>query len=609
MTVSGVGAYEGSTVIEEGALIVTNSQALSRTGSVNVFSQAAFNVQASPTIGSLEGDGSTVVAADQTLTFGAANNDSSFEGTFSGAGSVVKMGTGTFTFNGSSSLTKPILISGGTWVMGNGGGSVASAGGPVTVNAGGRLSGSGTLGELTVASGGAVAPGNSVGTLNVTGNATLAPGSTYIVEIGPNGTSDLISATGTVTLGGELRLNELDPFELGQRYTIVSAEQGVRERFSNPDLSLPLLNLPIIYNVDNQHVYLDAVRNDTPMSDFGGTENEKNTADAIDSLDPNNPLKVAILNLSDRAEIKEALGQASGDIHASAKSAFVQDSHFLRDATLGRLRQSFTPGGGPGTPVVTYSEDGQSHWAPANTGDKVFWTQVFGATGQAKNDGNAAKLNQSTMGAFFGTDARVGEDWRVGGLFGYSTMTLDVHSHHSSARSDGFHLGAYGGRQWDAWGLRTGFGYSWYDMRIKRSVDFKGYSDSLKNRTNVSTTQLFGELGYQIDQGRFLLEPYFNAAMVYVSTGKLNESGGAAALHEESARKMKTAFTTFGLHGSTHFRLNKLDGLVQATLGWRHAYGSVMPESTHAFAESENYKVVEGVPIDKNAAVLELGVD
>jgi outer membrane autotransporter protein len=146
-------------------------------------------------------------------------------------------------------------------------------------------------------------------------------------------------------------------------------------------------------------------------------------------------------------------------------------------------------------------------------------------------------------------------------------------------------------------------------MRIKRAVDFVGYSDSLRNRTDGSTTQLFGELGYQMDKGRFLLEPFFNLAMVYVSTGKLNESGGAAALHEDSARKMKTAFTTLGLHGSTHFRLNKFDGLVQATLGWRHAYGNVIPESKRAFAGSETYEVVEGVPIDKNAAVLELGVD
>jgi outer membrane autotransporter protein len=525
------------------------------------------------------------------------------------------MGTGTFTFNGSSSLTKPILISGGTWMMGDAGPDTVAAQGPVTVNATGQLSGGGTIGGLIVHDGGVVAlgnsatPGSSVGALNVTGDVSLESGSTYIAEIGLDGASDQIAATGTVTLAGQLKLNDLDPFVPGQRYTLVSATGGVNGKFSNSDLNLPLLNLPLIYDVDPNHVYLDAVRNDKPMNEFGDTDNEKGVADAIDDLGTDNALKDSTLSLPSKEAIRDAFDQTTGDIHASAKSALVQDSHFLRDATLGRLRQSFTSGGSPGIPGAAYSAKGQNHWASANTGDNVFWTQVFGATGQAKSDGNAAKLNQSTMGALFGTDTRVGENWRVGGLFGYSTMTLDVHSHHSSARSDGFHLGLYGGRQWAAWSLRTGLGYSWYDMHIKRAVELTNYSDSLKNRTNANTVQLFGELGYQIDQGRFVVEPFFNAALVSVHTGKLNESGGAAALHEESTRNMKTAFTTLGLHSSTHFRLNRLEGMMQATLGWRHAYGNVMPESNHAFAGSENYKVVEGVPIDKNAGVLELGVD
>lgn len=44
------------------------------------------------------------------------------------------------------------------------------------------------------------------------------------------------------------------------------------------------------------------------------------------------------------------------------------------------------------------------------------------------------------------------------------------------------------------------------------------------------------------------------------------------------------------------------------TLGWRHAFGSVTPISTHAFADGDAFTIA-GVPIAKDAALIEAGVD
>src|SRR3546814_3724896 len=73
-------------------------------------------------------------------------------------------------------------------------------GGAVTVLAGGRLQGTGTVGDTMVP--GTIAPGNSIGTLNVAGNIGFAAGSTYEVEVNAAGEGDLIAASGAATIDG-----------------------------------------------------------------------------------------------------------------------------------------------------------------------------------------------------------------------------------------------------------------------------------------------------------------------------------------------------------------------------------------------------------------------
>jgi len=73
-----------------------------------------------------------------------------------------------------------------------------------TVNSGGTLQGSGTVGALTIASGGTLAPGNSPGTLTAS-SATWNGGGTYAWEIndflGSQGTNwDFLNVSGALTI-------------------------------------------------------------------------------------------------------------------------------------------------------------------------------------------------------------------------------------------------------------------------------------------------------------------------------------------------------------------------------------------------------------------------
>nr|WP_301293839.1 autotransporter domain-containing protein [Nitrobacter winogradskyi] len=150
-------------------------------------------------------------SAADTLRLGGADN-SSFDvsqigpgAQYRGFGSLVKTGTGTWALTGTSSAATPWTISAGTLLVN---GSIASSS-LTTVEAGGTLGGSGTVGNTFVNAGGILSAGNSPGTLTVAGDLTLNAGSTSVFELGAPGvvggvSNDLVIVTGNLSLGGTL---------------------------------------------------------------------------------------------------------------------------------------------------------------------------------------------------------------------------------------------------------------------------------------------------------------------------------------------------------------------------------------------------------------------
>ncbi len=97
------------------------------------------------------------------------------------------------------------------------------------VAADGILTGSGRVqGQVIVAQGGQVLPGNSPGILTIDGDYEQDAGATYSAEIGgtdPGSGYDQINATGTATLGGNLKVRLTNGFtpKVGQTFRIVNA--------------------------------------------------------------------------------------------------------------------------------------------------------------------------------------------------------------------------------------------------------------------------------------------------------------------------------------------------------------------------------------------------
>jgi len=613
LTVSGIGSsWLGSADLHVGAA-GTGALTIADGGVVNVAGTAHIATAAS-SVGTLNiGRAKGLAAAApgsfaaSAISFGSGSgkivfNHSSdsyqFTAGMSGTGAIEVVSGRTSMTGDSSGFTGTTTVESGALAV-NG-----QLGGVLDVWTGGRLGGVGTVGSTVVS--GTIAPGNSIGTLNVAGNITFNPGSTYEVEIDAAGASDRIVATGTATInGGSVNvLAGTGNYAQQTQYTILTAAGGRNGTFTGVTSNLAFLDPTLGYDANN--VYLTMTRNGTSFTNVGLTWNQVSAGGGVESLGPGNSIHNAVLNLS-ADQARNAFDQLSGEIHASARTALIEDSRFMRNAVNDRLRAAVGSTGAAGEPVVTY-QNGKPVAAPATTDRFALWGQGFGSWGRTDGDGNAAKLERRTAGFFIGADAPVFDNWRLGAVAGYSRTDFDVKGRQSSGTSDNYHLGLYGGATWGALALRTGAAYTWHDIATNRTVGFPGFGDRLSGDYGAATAQIFGELAYGFTMGATRIEPFANLAYVNLHTDGFRETGGAAALIGTSADTDAT-FTTLGLRAQTTFNLGGANLTAKATLGWRHAFGDVTPLASLRFAGGGNGFGIAGVPIARNAAVIEAGLD
>ncbi|GHD15136.1 autotransporter domain-containing protein [Tianweitania populi] len=605
LTLDAANSYLGGTMVEAGTLRAGVAGALSNSMHYAVNGGQLDLNGFDLTAASLSGLGGTVALGDASLTLDQSIN-TRFDGSIEGAGSLTKSGAGWLTLNGVNTYTGGTTVQNGGLIVGDANHAGASIVGNVAVSNGAILAGSGTLGGLTVASGASVAPGNSIGTLNVAGDLTLQAGSTYQVEIDPSGAGDRISAAGFAQIDGANVFVQKAPgtYTPGRSYEILTAAGGVDGRFAALNQNLPFIDLGFTY--DPTRVTLDVQRNDVAFPTVGETANQRAVATAVEALGGGNSLYDAVVWQDGEEAARASFDALSGEIHASTKTALINDSASLRNAANERIRAAFAGSGSVDMPVMSYA-DGAQAVQPAGPSGPALWTQAFGVWSTTKSTSETAELEQSTGGFFTGFDGALSETWRLGLMAGYSRSSFDVDALRSSADSDNYHLGVYGGGEWNKTAFRAGIGYSWHSVETSRSVAFPGFSDRLLGDYDAGTFQAFGELSHRFDVGQAALEPFANLAYVSLNTDGFSERGGAAALSigEDS---MDTTLTTLGLRASAPFNLGSVVAQARGLIGWQHAYGDTTPNTNVAFAGGGAFDVT-GAAVAEDTALVEAGID
>lgn len=531
-------------------------------------------------------------------------HDSTFSNNITGVGGLTKRGAGVLRLTGANTYTGLTTVAGGKLVVN---GTQAS---PVSVEAAGTLSGTGTVAAID--NYGAVAPGNSVGTLTVAGDYVARPGSVYEVEVDADGGSDRLAVSGHATLAGTLKL-EGELFRQDVAYSLITA-QGITGQFDAIDATTTAFLAPTLrYGAG---VTLNLERNDMPFSRYLHTSNQKSAGAALDEGSDDTPAGMsnvydAVLN-DDGSGLAAIMDELSGEVHASTQSALMSTSSVVQRTLLDRMRGNVGAGSLPGASLAQSAGAPPAGAMPASSAYPL-WAQVVGNWNTLKGNDNTAQAKTHIGGLFIGGDTTVGKGWRAGAALGFTDGRTTVDDRSSRADLVSYTAAVYGGKSWNRGNgqlnLLAGASFTRHDIDSRRTVTVGG-SQTLKADYHADTTQLFTELGYALPVGAAThIEPYAGLAWLNQRASGFSESGGEAALAGDSAKDQLTTFT-LGLRGKTTIEADGRAVRLTAGAGWRHAAGDVNPERRLSFVHGTMGSfAVAGAPIAKNAALLDLGAE
>jgi autotransporter-associated beta strand protein len=538
--------------------------------------------------GSIAGSGTYVIGAGNTLVVGSNNLSTEVSGVIAdscgcgpGAGSLEKVGSGTLILSGTNGYTGTTTVNGGVLQVD---GSIASSS-LTTVNAGGALTGVGTVGNSVIASGGIFLAGNGTpGTSTaVSGNLAFQSGALYLVGINST-TSTLVNVTGTATLAGSVGVSVAPGSMVAKQYTILTAAGGRMGTFSGVDV-LGATNLIGNLSYDANDVYLSL------KLGYGATSplnvNQSGVANTlVNFFNANGGINAAFANLS-----PAGLTQASGESATGSQ----QTTFNAMNLFMGLLTDVFGAGRS-GTPGATpYADEASANaYATASTrpSDALasiyrkappltfeqrwdVWAAGFG--GSETTDGRTALGSNNTTSSVYGT--AVGLDYRfspttvagfalAGGGTGFGVNGLGW------GHSDLFQAGAFVRHNVGPAYVTAALAYGWQDVTTNRIVTAAG-TDQLRAQFNANAVSGRIEGGYRQTTPWIGLTPYAALQATMFSLPSYSEFavvGNNTFALNYAAKDVTSTRTELGLRADRSFAAAGGVVTLRGRAAWAHDF-------------------------------------
>ncbi|MUG89468.1 autotransporter domain-containing protein [Bombella sp. ESL0385] len=579
--------YTGQTVIDQGALALGTDDGVA--SDVNLSSSAGLSV----------GDGGKLTGntKQDVNDYGAAPVT-----TVAGGGTLeANWGHSTGTLNiGALNHTGTALTMNGT----DGHQSILSVGAGTTA----------TNNRIVLQNATAYTPNASAGDLTLRdGDATTTPTGKTVSgsfrqltsgEIHVNGDAALNSATLNVQRTGDGRIFA------GDAYRILTATGKVTANHDNAltgNLGTGSLFVAPYTVFEDHAVDIIYDRSDVSFSSVANTRNEAAVGHGLDSLPSSSDVVRAVSGVMTAQEARRAMNNLSGEIHASARTALIQDSYLLEQAVLDRLADAGCHDGDYVSSQGRYDFYTRRKESRCYRDHAVMWGQAYGSMGHNGGGGSVDALHHQTAGFVIGADAPVANRWRVGGMISYGHSMFNTNrASNSSGNSNNISIGAYAGSHWGRFNLKLGAFYTWNLMNTRRHVDVLGFGGRQTSHYRDGTARAFTELSYKMNVGKLQFEPFVEGAYVNQYAGSFHEHG-AAALYSHSGNR-SVGFTTFGFRTGQDFRIGDLRMHAHVMAAYRRAYGSLGSSRGQRFLDGGDNMNITGVLLSRDAAVTKAGV-
>jgi uncharacterized protein with beta-barrel porin domain len=524
---------------------------------------------------------------------------------YRGFGTFNKIDGSVWTLTGTSSFTGGINVNGGTLVVN---GDVSSAG-PLLVNPGGTLSGTGTVPFTLLENGATLAPGplgTATGMLTIKDHVLFCTCSIYAAKVSGTG-NDFAQVmaggigTGDAFLDGAVHVSSpTSSYRFNSPYTILTTQGGLNGA-SFDSLATPTgIVGSLSYTANNVLLTLTSQLGQTP----GLNTNQHNVATGLDTAF-NAGANSGGLGGIFLGNVAQNLIQASGELATGSQ----QTTFDAMSLFLGLMTDPFTAGRGGAAPGATpFADDGDdamnayaAHGRKRSGGERDaygmitkavsrtppfearwnVWAAGFG--GSQTTDGTAA-LGSNTAtsrigGVAVGADYWLSPQTVAGFALAGGGTNFSIANGLGGGRSDLFQAGAFVRHTIGSAYLTAAAAYGWQDITTDRTVTIAGI-DRLRAQFNANaySGRLEGGNRYVLPWiGGIGVTPYAAAQVIAFDLPAYAESvlSGASTFALAYAAKTVTATRSeLGLRSDKSYAVGDAILTLRGRAAWAHDYNA-----------------------------------